>query len=46
MISRFLPFPRFPMPSNPNAYIICVEDNPRIQVRTFKCIGIDLRGYF
>merc|ERR1712217_542461 len=27
---RFLPFPRFPMPGDDSAYIVCVADNPRI----------------
>merc|ERR1712083_763749 len=27
---RFLPFPRFPMPGDETAYIVCVADNPRI----------------
>merc|ERR1712244_165304 len=27
---RFLPFPRFPKPGDETAYIVCVEDSPRI----------------
>ena len=29
VVFRFLPFPRFPLPGDPTAYIVCVEDNPR-----------------
>ena len=28
---RFLPYPRFPLPGDPTSYIICVNDQPRIQ---------------
>ena len=28
---RFLPYPRFPLPDDPYAYIVCVYDRPRIQ---------------
>jgi len=28
---RFLPYPRFPMPGDESAYIVCVGDSPRIQ---------------
>jgi hypothetical protein len=28
---RFLPYPRFPLPGDDAAYIICVNDQPRIQ---------------
>merc|ERR1711923_183473 len=28
---RFLPYPRFPMPGDEYAYIVCVADQPRIQ---------------
>ena len=27
---RFLPFPRFPKPGDESAYIVCVNNNPRI----------------
>lgn len=27
---RFLPYPRFPLPGDPSAYIVCVDNNPRI----------------
>ena len=28
---RFLPYPRFPLPDDKYAYIVCVYDKPRIQ---------------
>ena len=28
---RFLPYPRFPLPDDKQAYIVCVSDKPRIQ---------------
>lgn len=28
---RFLPYPRFPLPDDKSAYIVCVYNKPRIQ---------------
>merc|ERR1719323_3007036 len=28
---RFLPFPRFPLPGDASSYIVCVNNEPRIQ---------------
>ena len=30
-LNRFLPFPRFPLPGDEYSYIVCVENQPRIQ---------------
>ena len=50
---RFLPYPRFPIPNDDYSYIVCVQDQPRIQYcgdgtvfdpQTLTCIYYEVAG--